>query len=632
MKRFWAAACAALALCVPAAGQPFAPTEPIMPLAQVRAGMKGYAKTVFSGSKIKSFPVEVLGVVSKKDRPSKLILIRASGPDIEKSGGMASGMSGSPVYVNGRLIGAFSFGWDFGDPKVGLVTPIEQMMELFDYPSRAQKLASVRPLLSKKRDTELERRFSELYDQYARNAAKKADDVAAPTPERRAAKEKSIPDFEFSLPQDIAAAEAEELIHKAPAIADTAAKMYVTADGLSRRALKKLSERIGMRVVEGGSGDNTAMPEKTKPLKPGDSVSAMLAWGDVALDVSGTLTAMDRDGRFIAFGHSFKNWGAVAYPLAKSEVYAVIDSYESPFKLTSSQRLVGTVTQDRPEGIAGWLGRFPSAVSVRVEIEDLDSRRTVVRRFQMINDEHAVVSLLPELLAGLADRELGRESGGTVRYDVTITGDGMADGWSVSDVVIADEDVMSDAVSPIATLVSNVVGNPYRNVSPVGLKIKLSASSQIRKLIIEGISVDRSEVAPGDTVTVTATLRPWRRQPVIRNFTLKVPEDAAGGYTVTLRQGNPTPSDDSDGEPTVTDRRLSSFEQLLYELQTRERSCEVIVELVSQDDSGTRSEFPGEVRRRKMREGSMRIFRSDYVVEGNLQVPLTVLEPKKKRS
>lgn len=69
MKRFWAAACAALALCVPAAGQPFAPTEPIMPLAQVRAGMKGYAKTVFSGSKIKSFPVEVLGVVSKKDRP-----------------------------------------------------------------------------------------------------------------------------------------------------------------------------------------------------------------------------------------------------------------------------------------------------------------------------------------------------------------------------------------------------------------------------------------------------------------------------------------------------------------------------------------------------------------------------------
>ncbi|WOL40584.1 SpoIVB peptidase S55 domain-containing protein [Pyramidobacter sp. YE332] len=632
MKRFWAVVGAALALCVPAAAEPFAPTEPIMPLAQVRAGMKGYAKTVFSGSRIKSFPVEVLGVVSKKDRPSKLILIRASGPDIDRAGGMASGMSGSPVYVNGRLIGAFSFGWDFGDPKMGLVTPIEQMMELFDYPSRAQKLASVRPLLSKKKDTELERRFSELYDQYARNAAKKADGVLAPTPAHRAMKEKSVPDFEFSLPQDIAAAEAEELTHKEPAVAETTAKMYATADGLSRRALKKLGDRLGMRVVEGGSGDNTAVSEKAKPLKPGDAVSAMLAWGDVALDVSGTLTAVDRDGRFIAFGHSFKNWGAVAYPLAKSEVYGVIGSYESPFKLTASQRLVGTVTQDRPEGIAGWLGRFPPAVSVRVEIEDLDSRRTVVRRFQMINDEHAVVSLLPELLAGLADRELARESGGTVRYDVTVTGDGMPDDWSVNDVVVADEDVMSDAVSPLAALVSNVVGNPYRNVSPVGLKIKLSASSQIRKLIIESLSVDRSEAAPGDTVTVTATLRPWRHQPVIRSFTLKVPEDAAGGYTVALRQGNPAPTDDSNDEPPVTDRRLSSFEQLLYELQTRERSCEVIVELVSQDDSGTHSEFPGEVRRRKMREGSMRIFRSDYVVEGSLQVPLTVLEPKKKRS
>lgn len=629
MKRFLAAVGAALALCAPAEAKPFAPTEPIMPLTQVQAGMKGYAKTVFSGSRIKSFPVEVLGVVSKKDRPSRLILIRASGPDIDRAGGMAAGMSGSPVYVNGRLIGAFSFGWDFGDPKMGLVTPIEQMMGLFDYPRRAQKFVNVRPLLSKKKDSELERRFNELYDQYVRNAAKKADGV--PAPAHRAAEGKPVPDTEFSLPQDIAAAEDEELSQRAPMITDTTAKMYATADGLSRRALKKIGDRLGMRVVEGGSGDNTAVSEQAKPLKPGDSVSAMLAWGDVALDVSGTLTAVDRDGRFIAFGHSFKNWGAVAYPLAKSEVYGVISSYESPFKLTASQRLVGTVTQDRPEGIAGWLGRFPPAVSVRVEIEDLDSRRTVVRRFQMVNDEHAVASLLPELLAGLADRELARESGGTVRYDVAVTGGGMPDGWSVSDVVVADEDVMSDAASPLAAIVSNVIGNPYRNVSPVGLKIKLSASSQIRKLIIEGVGIDRSEAAPGDTVTVTATLRPWRRQPEIRKFTLKVPEDAAGSYAVTLRQGNPTPSDDSDGEPAVTDRRLSSFEQLLYELQSRERSCEVIVELSSQDDSGTRSEFPGEVRRRKMREGSMRIFRSDYVVEGSLQVPLTVREPKKKR-
>ena len=104
-----------------------------MPLSQIKAGMKGYGKTVFSGSTVKQFPIEVLGVVSKKDRPSKLVLIRASGPDIDKAGGLATGMSGTPIYVDGKLIGAFAFGWDFGDPKMGLVTPAEQMVSLFNY-------------------------------------------------------------------------------------------------------------------------------------------------------------------------------------------------------------------------------------------------------------------------------------------------------------------------------------------------------------------------------------------------------------------------------------------------------------------------------------------------------------------
>ena len=113
---------AALAAGAPAA--PFRPTEPVMPLSQIRAGMKGYGKTVFSGTTVKQFPIEVLGVVSKKDRPSKLILIRASGPDIDKAGGLATGMSGTPIYIDGKLAGAFSFGWDFGDPKMGLVTPV----------------------------------------------------------------------------------------------------------------------------------------------------------------------------------------------------------------------------------------------------------------------------------------------------------------------------------------------------------------------------------------------------------------------------------------------------------------------------------------------------------------------------
>ena len=614
-RAFFAAALLTLGLAAAAWASPFHPTEPIMPLAQIKAGMKGYGKTVFSGNAVKQFPIEVLGVVSKKDRPSKLILIRASGPDIDKAGGLATGMSGTPIYVDGKLIGAFAFGWDFGDPKMGLVTPAEQMAALFNYrdqvPSfpKAQPKAKVQTL----EERMIDRRFNDLYER--RSAA------PAPTPQTPRRKEpvsQNEPRREFDLPQDVAAA--AEATENAP-------RMFVSADGISRRAMKNLERRLGLRVVEGGSGDNHALGGKTLPLKPGEAVSALLAWGDVSLDVNGTLTAVDKDGRFVAFGHSFKNWGAVAYPVARSTVYGVINSYESPFKLAAAGHIVGMITQDRPEGVAGYFGKYPPAVSVRLEVEDRDSGKTSVKRFQMICDEHAVTALLPDLLSGLADRELGRSYGGTVRWDASISGEGMPDGWTCGDVVTAPEDVMSSVMAPVAELVGKVVGNPYQPLGTFGLKLKVSASSAKRKLLIESLKLDRSEVLSGGEITAMVTLRPWRGKTVTRGFKLRVPKDASGAYTVTVRAGSPDGEDDSRSGP-VSERGHASFAQMLREIQSAERACEVVVELASQEDGGSRGESPAESRRRRMREGSLRIFRSDYVVDGSLQIPLTVVAPK----
>ena len=133
-------------------------------------------------------------------------------------------------------------------------------------------------------------------------------------------------------------------------------------------------------------------------------------------------------------------------------------------------------------------------------------------------------------------------------------------------------------------------------------------------------------------MSVTATLRPWRGRPLTRVFKLRAPEDAAGSYMVTVRAGAPGEGEDSSHTGPVSDRSHASLPQMLRELQSGERACEVVVELTSQDDApGARSESPAEMRRRRMREGSLRIYRSDYVVDGSLQVPLTVVPPKTKR-
>ncbi len=559
----------------------FRPGEPIMPLSEIKEGMTGWGKTVFQGTEVGEFPVEILCVVSRKERPSKLILIRASGPDIEKAGGLASGMSGSPIYVDGKLIGAFSFGWDFGDPKMGLVTPIEEMMKLFDYADNVPPFPQLRPINIEKEDSPLDQRFNELYDRYLEKKGDEKDE-----------------------------------------------KMLISASGLSHRAMDGLEKRLGARVVEGGSGDNHATSEKMPKMVPGDSVAALLAWGDVSLDANGTLTAVDGSGRFIAYGHGLKNWGAVAYPVARATVYSVINGLESPFKLTSAENIIGTVTQDRAEGIAGVFGQFPPAISVRVEIEDLDSGRTVVRRFQMLQDEHVATTLLPDLLSGVIDRELRRQTGGTMSYSVTVTGDGMPEDWTYGDIVVADEDVTSEAVGAMAKLISRILKNPWESIGTPGLKLKVSATTEKRRLAIEGVSVDRETVAPGEEIAVEVSMRPWRQQPQSQTFTLRVPSDAEPGtYVLSVRAGE-TSSINEPGDGN--DKRLTSLAGLLNEFKLSERACEVILDLSEARASGR--EISSDMRRRKIKDGTMKIFSSEYVVEGELQTALTVAPDKPRKN
>ena len=140
MKRFTAIAAAlvlAFALCAGACAaekpQKFVPTEPVMPLSQIKPGMTGYAKTVFSGTKITPFEISVIGVLPRKTSPKNLIVIEVKDEYVRAHGGIAAGMSGSPVYIDGKLIGAIGYGWTFADSNLGMVTPIEEMVQAMEW-------------------------------------------------------------------------------------------------------------------------------------------------------------------------------------------------------------------------------------------------------------------------------------------------------------------------------------------------------------------------------------------------------------------------------------------------------------------------------------------------------------------
>jgi Glycine/serine hydroxymethyltransferase len=123
-------------LALSAEAAPFKPSEPFLRTSSLRPGMKGYALTVISGREILRFPVEIVSIIPRKGSPKNLIMVRASGSVISQTGGIAAGMSGSPVYVNGKLIGAVGYGWNFSDHNLGLVTPFEDMASVWDWPEK----------------------------------------------------------------------------------------------------------------------------------------------------------------------------------------------------------------------------------------------------------------------------------------------------------------------------------------------------------------------------------------------------------------------------------------------------------------------------------------------------------------
>lgn len=530
---------------------------------QIKPGQKGVAYTVISGNKVESFPITIVSVIPQDGDPDHLIAIRAEGPVIDKTGGIAAGMSGSPVYVDGKLLGAIGYGWNFSDHRLGLVTPIKDMAKVFRWSDR-------------------------------------------------------VPPFVKSV-----AIEPLE-----PVSDDSDPRRVLSLSGVGPRAQERLAEALGSKVVlSGGAGGSTV--ETGGSLAPGDAVGVLLAWGDVTIGATGTLSALSTDGRFLAFAHPFLQRGSVAYPLTRAWIHHVVPSVESPFKIGSFGNIVGTVTQDRPQAIGGVLGAFPPSVDLSFRVYDRDEKDRQIKRFRIVPDPFLVSQIAPPVFLGLMDRVWGRRGSGTAKMTVSFDGGGLPKGWSFTDFYFSPNDISEQMARAVSALVSAVVLNPYRELLPLGVHFSVEVSSSPRILYLDRITLDKDVYSPGDTVEVSIHMRPYRGNSQVRKFYLSIPEGVTGSCQVTVRGGGLGEPDGGQGE---MDRSIPTLEDMLKELSDREKSNEVVIELsyqpvVSGDSNPLlppTGEYPGEVRRRKIKEGSMRVYRSDYYVEGSLDKSLLV--------
>ncbi|MGE3138836.1 MAG: SpoIVB peptidase S55 domain-containing protein, partial [Thermoleophilia bacterium] len=473
--------------------------DPIMPLSEVQPGMVGEARTVVQGTEIVTFPVRVLDVQRSFDGPGgSLVLARAEGPLMEQTGGVAEGMSGSPVYVTGadgvpRVIGAIAYGTGDQANVIAGITPIEQMI-----------------------DSSSGHRANEVAPRAARRAQRVADRAAARALERRDPSRIGVyPLARWAL------------------------------SGVSRPLVGPLARELQRSGITLSSvGPRTPRPEV--PLVPGASMTAMLAGGDLTLGAVGTVTYVDGT-TVLGFGHPFLSAGASRFLLGDGYVYQTIPApiAGGSYKLAEPGNLRGMVIRDSSDGLTGRLGPVDGISATATAVDTGRGTRSVVQAV-LAPDERTAPIVGGLLQDEPAFRVRDGVGGGTLTLHVSITSPDLPQPVRYRNVYAAAGDVASLASGEVPRIMAILMQNGVRSVRITSLSVSETLEPRIRAARIVGASVEPRKARPGSRATLVLRVQPWRGAARPVRVPFRVP---AGGGKVTTVRVIPSSTDGFDPLP-----------------------------------------------------------------------------------
>jgi hypothetical protein len=461
-----------------------APAAEYMRPADLRPGMKGVMRTVMKGTEVEEIPLEVVDVIWKAAPGRDIVLVKLLGERIAASG-VAQGMSGSPVYVDGKLVGALAYAWSFSREPYAGVTPIESMM-----------------------------------------AVKKADDVRGPaaatwTWERGI----TIPD----------PATTARFLRPTPLIAPpdpsnmATLKTPVALSGFtesSRAMLATSLKAFEVSVVQGGgAGAPRDVPAGLR-LEPGGLLCVELIRGDIMAAAMGTVTEVV-DDRVYGFGHPMYGNGNVDYPMAAGYVQLTLPRQEISFKIGTPVKTVGTLRLDHAAGIMGEIGPQPEMVKLSVNVKRRDLEGDAHFNYEVVKDRRMMLSLINAAVVNslVVSGKPGSES--TVRMKGTLTVDGQ-DPLTVENV-FGGPQAEADAVGAYVAPLGYVVHNPFKEVDVKSLVLDFEVTPGDTRAAVRAVETDKEEYRPGETIRLRVTVRPYRGKDIVKRVEIRVPEDAEPG-------------------------------------------------------------------------------------------------------
>ncbi|MGB9893084.1 MAG: SpoIVB peptidase S55 domain-containing protein [Candidatus Saccharicenans sp.] len=430
--------------------------------------MKGQGKSVFAGNKIETFEVEILGLLENVQPKKNWILARLKGQGLENTGVIA-GMSGSPVYIDGQLIGSIAFSYPFAKEAITGITPIEEMLEI------TQKAPGLRLPSGASQDL-IQAALSqqELSQAYLKLSTKKA-----------------------------------ELFAQDQALVPI--RIPLIFSGFSESAFQQFKSFFNQHnfqpVLSANPSSAQTLQLTPQPvvLNEGQAVGLQLMTGDLDLTAVGTVTYVDGN-QILALGHPFYNLGAVDYGLTKAEVLAVVPSLETSFKLATTGQLIGRVSQDRSSGVLAEVGRFPHYIPINIELQDSPTRKKQFK-LKIVNDQILSPALINVGLSTLISTE--QRSYGNLSVDFE------ADIYLDQGMNVHLEDLFSGNLDNPTTNLSGLVAavvyllknNEFQEVGINQIDLKVRALEQIRTATLEKVLLDKYEVAPGEVMKIRVYFR-----------------------------------------------------------------------------------------------------------------------------
>jgi SpoIVB peptidase S55 len=518
-----------------------------MPFSQVKAGMKGYGLTVFEGSKVEKFDVEIIGVLNNIGPGQDLILARVDSPVIRRAGVLA-GMSGSPIFIDGKVIGALAYAWQFAKEPVAGITPIDEMLRI------AQASGGTNTV------------------------------VPAASPR--------ITGSEFL--QAIANGKTEPIFDKL--VGDLAARQVSTLGAAKRIALPvslasfapetiarfgHYFDEMGFVAVPSGSSSasSTAGSSAAKHFAPGDPIGAVLLNGDFTVAATGTVTHIEGD-RVYAFGHPFLDMGEISFPMAKAEIVGFMPSVASSFKFANTGEIIGALRQDRSAGIMGVVGEKAQMIPVELTVDGSGISKTyhvnLVRHPQL---SPLMLAMAADSVVANAQRAAGER---TVVLESEIKLKGfepilLREGW-------AGAQARQAIPQYLAVISGYLISNEFRDAELESVKLHLRHDDQVKTAhILEATlqTPDKGRISPGDVVKVRALLKPFRGDSFVETFDVKIPDDQPAGQAYLL-VGSGTVANQIDFTLVPPDPR--TLEQVVGVLRRLRPSTDLTVGLYSSGD------------------------------------------------